>query len=199
MVSRRNVFPEVAPVVTTRAFEHVCSQIRQLIADGSLKPGDKLPPERELAARFCVSRGVVREALRTLEVAGLLELRKGGSGGAFVVHEQLRMLNQVFRDMMHFGTFSLAHLTEARQKIVKIAVELACERATEEDFAAIEANIDRTEIVVKRHNLQSMIPERAELASEFYHLLGLSSKNEVIGMVIDTLTSMLLQFTANRA
>ena len=67
-----------------RTFEAVSEGLRQMIAEGQLKPGDKLPPERELCDRLGVGRASLREALRSLEAAGILELRTGRAGGAFV-------------------------------------------------------------------------------------------------------------------
>ena len=67
-----------------RAFEEIADQIRGMVAAGRLRPGDRLPPERELAATFRVSRNTLREALRALELAGMIESRKGATGGAFV-------------------------------------------------------------------------------------------------------------------
>lgn len=183
------------PVVTSRAFEQVSVQIRNLLASGELKPGDKLPPERELAAMLNVSRSVLREALRTLEIAGLLELRKGGSGGAFVVSGQFRIVTQAFKDMVYLGTISLAHLIEARQKFLVDAIELACERGTDAEFDAIEANIDRTEEEYRRNiDAFGYSSRRSDFAVEFYHLLASASKNEVIVVTVDSLTAMLLQF-----
>ena len=60
------------PIKTQRAFEAVCDQVRQMVADGTLKAGDKLPAERELAVRFQISRNAVREALRSLEMSGII-------------------------------------------------------------------------------------------------------------------------------
>ena len=73
------------PIRTKRAFEEVCDQIREEIQSGNLAPGDKLPSERELAEQFHVSRSTVREAFRTLEIGGVLELQKGVRGGAVVL------------------------------------------------------------------------------------------------------------------
>ena len=78
----RPAWPSLEPVRATRIYEEIVRQIKALVADGQLKSGDRLPPERDLAERFTVSRTSVREALRALEGTGLIEIRPGE--GAFV-------------------------------------------------------------------------------------------------------------------
>jgi DNA-binding GntR family transcriptional regulator len=73
---------DIEPVKSTRIYEEIVRQVKQLIADGKLKSGDQLPPERDLAEKFMVSRTSVREALRALQSRGLVEIRAGE--GAFV-------------------------------------------------------------------------------------------------------------------
>ena len=68
---------DLTPIRTKRLYEEIVEQIRLLIADGKLKPGDKLLAERELADRFQVSRASVREAIRTLEMLGVIDIRPG--------------------------------------------------------------------------------------------------------------------------
>ncbi|HEY9279792.1 MAG TPA: winged helix-turn-helix domain-containing protein, partial [Eoetvoesiella sp.] len=75
--------PTFAPIKAKRAFEQVCEQIRREVAAGTLRPGDRLPPERELAEQLGVSRTAIREALRSLENAGLVQCQQGMGGGAF--------------------------------------------------------------------------------------------------------------------
>ncbi len=67
----------LAPVKSTRIYEEIVRQIKTMIAEGRLASGDRLPPERELAEKFLVSRTSVREALRSLESLGLVEIRPG--------------------------------------------------------------------------------------------------------------------------
>ncbi|MGI4812989.1 MAG: FadR/GntR family transcriptional regulator [Janthinobacterium lividum] len=181
------------PITAPRAFEQLSDLIRSLIASGTLKTGDKLPSERELAEQMKLSRGVVREALRTLEIAGLVELKKGGSGGAFIVAEQQRIVTQAYRDMVHLGHVTLGNLTEARQKFMVDAIELACIRATEEDFEALEANLLRTEKAIAEHDIAT----RRACTTEFYQLIGAASKNEVIVVIIDTMTVLLRSLYRN--
>src|ERR687891_891705 len=72
----------IEPIKSTRIYEEIVRQIRQMISEGRLKSGDQLPPERDLAEKFVVSRTSVREALRALESVGLIEIRPGE--GTFV-------------------------------------------------------------------------------------------------------------------
>src|SRR5947209_12492396 len=69
-------------VKRSRIYEHIVEQIHALIREGRWAPGDQIPPERELAERFRVSRTSVREALRALEMQGVIDSRQGG--GTFV-------------------------------------------------------------------------------------------------------------------
>ena len=84
------------------------------IEAGALRPGESLPPERELAATFRVSRNTLREALRALELAGMIESRKGATGGAFVRSGNPQVVVGGMRDLYHLGAITPEHLTEAR-------------------------------------------------------------------------------------
>ena len=85
--------PIFRPVKSRRLFEEVCEQVRNQIASGALKPGDKLPSERDLALQFDISRSAIREALRNLEFAGLVRLQKGVKGGSFVLGNEMGLVN----------------------------------------------------------------------------------------------------------
>jgi DNA-binding FadR family transcriptional regulator len=89
---------------TPRISERITRSIRRQIAAGKLVPGEKLPPEREMARRYQVSRASVREAFRALEQLGLVSIRRGSHGGAFVtepgraaVHELRSLLLRLAR------------------------------------------------------------------------------------------------------
>ena len=133
--------PGFVPIAPQRAFEEIAAQIRELVAQGRLKPGDRLPPERELAVRFHVSRNTLREALRALELAGMIELRKGATGGAFVMPGSSGVIVNGLRDLYHLGAITPQHLTEARIWLSEIVVRVACERATDEDLRTLEDNV----------------------------------------------------------
>src|ERR1700726_2982800 len=134
------------PIHTRRAFEEICERIREQLALGVLKPGDKLPPERDLAQQLGVSRNVLREALRSLEMAGVLRLLKGVKGGAFIQEGDTSRMNEVMRDMLSLGTISVRELSEARIHVLDLAVRLACVNARQADFSAPEAKTERTQL-----------------------------------------------------
>ena len=126
------------PVRPLRVHEAICTQVRDRLDSGVLKPGDKLPPEREMAQEFHVSRAGVREALRALENAGVVSLHKGMKGGAFINEPNPVSLARPLQDMVSLGRVSRNSISEARQLANETAVRLACERRTEEDLAALK-------------------------------------------------------------
>lgn len=178
------------PIHTRRAFEEICERIREQLALGVLKPGDKLPPERELAQQLGVSRNVLREALRSLEMAGILRLQKGVKGGAFIREGDTSRMNEVMRDMLSLGTISVRELSEARINVIDLVVRLACVNARQRDFEALEANIERTDIATREGRLL----DRVECSREFYNLLAESTGNKVITMIVSSVTEIHMRF-----
>lgn len=184
-----------APVQTRRAFEAICDSIRQRIAEGALKPGDKLPPERELALQLGVGRNALREALRSLEIAGIVRLVKGSRGGAFIREGDAgERMDEVVRDMLSLGSISVADLTEARVHIQDLVVRLACERATAADLDALDANVLRTE----RMTADGRYLDRVECSREFYKLLAAATHNQVLAMIVHAITEILMRFVYAR-
>src|SRR6201996_4567208 len=178
------------PIHTRRAFEEICERIREQLALGVLKPGDKLPPERDLAQQLGVSRNVLREALRSLEMAGVLRLQKGVKGGAFIREGDTGRMNVVMRDMLSLGTISMRELSEARINVIDLVVRLACVNARQRDFEALEANIERTDIATREGRLL----DRVECSREFYNLLAESTGNKVIIMIVNSITEIHMRF-----
>ncbi len=118
----------------SRVFQDVVQQIQDAILSGELEPGTKLPAERELKDMFNTSRGTLREALRVLEQKGLIEIKLGVAGGAIVKQINAEPIMQSLALLIRSGGVSLDHLAEFRIKIEGSIVELAAQRATEEDI-----------------------------------------------------------------
>jgi GntR family transcriptional regulator, transcriptional repressor for pyruvate dehydrogenase complex len=179
------------PVKTTRAFEGIADQIRHEMAAGRLRVGDRLPPERELAEQFGVSRNTLREALRSLENAGLLRLQKGAWGGAFVRESTGDAVVAGFRDMYQLGAIAPEHLTEARVMIESIAVRVACERATSRDIAALNANIAAA---AKAAAGKTGFYNQAAIHLDFHRILARATKNPVMVIVMESLLDVMQHF-----
>lgn len=175
------------PVKTRRAFEEVCDQIRTAILSGRLGAGDKLPSERELASSLEVSRATIREAFRTLEIAGVLSLRKGVHGGAVVMKGDSTPITQTISDLLSLGGLSLADYMEARVCLQKEIIVLACERGTEDDFRALETNIAETE----KMSGAAQIEDRTAHTIEFYTILAKATRNQAMSLLMAAVTEPL--------
>ena len=123
-----------------RIFQDVVDQIQEAILGGTLKPGDMLPPERELKETFAISRGTLREALRVLEQKGLIEIRLGVNGGAVVTAEDTTSQFSDSLDLLiRFQKISLTHLAEFREDFEGNVAAAAAERADQTDICKLEA------------------------------------------------------------
>ncbi len=176
---------------SVRAFEEIVDQIRSEVSSRRLRAGDRLPPERALAAQFGVSRNTLREALRSLENAGLLRLQTGASGGAFVREASGDAIVTGLRDMFNLGAIQPEDLTEARVMIEAIAVRAACERATSGDIDAMKANIAAAEKAV-RENIGFY--DQAAIHLDFHRIIARATKNPVMVIVMEALIEVMRQF-----
>jgi DNA-binding FadR family transcriptional regulator len=178
------------PVSSRRAFEEIAGQVRSLLARGVLKPGDRLPSERELAEELGVSRNTLREALRSLEIAGLLELRKGASGGAFIRAGGGDAAVLALSDLYSLGVIRPEHVTEARIIVGTEVARLACLRCAPSDLEALEANVRSSEEATARGDMA----RRAEVNYEFHRLLARATRNPVLIILTEALLAMTQQF-----
>ena len=182
--------PLFRAVRPARAFEEIATQIRNELADGRLKVGSRLPAERALAVQFGVSRNTLREALRSLEHAGLLRLQKGASGGAFVSQGSGNAIVSNLVDLYHMGSVSPDQLTEARIWLESIIVREACRRATPEDLAELQANIDKATEAQSAGDFN----RRAEVHLDFHRILARMTGNPIMTIVMDGLLTVLRKY-----
>ena len=118
------------PVKIGKGSELIAQQIKSSILNGTLKLGDRLPPERELVESFQASRISVREALKSLETSGLLTIKPGS--GVFVAEVDTKPLSDFFSSFLHIRKVSINELTEARIILEPSVARLAAERITSE-------------------------------------------------------------------
>jgi DNA-binding FadR family transcriptional regulator len=173
-----------------RSFEEVSAQIRETIARGGLREGDKLPPERQLAESLGVSRNTVREALRSLEHAGLVELKPGMTGGAYISNGGVNAIKVAFDDMMSLGTLSAQDLMEARIVLGREVARMACLRSTESDLAAMKDNVEQMCLAAKAGDLKL----RVQHSVEFHRLLARAAGNPVLSIMTSVLVDLTLNF-----
>lgn len=180
-------------VVSQRAFEDIAAQLRNMIATGRLKPGDRLPMEPALSAQFNVSRNTTREALRALELAGLIELRKGAAGGAYVLPGNDNVVVDGLVNLYHLGAITPLQLTEYRIWLSAVVVRVACERATEEDLADLEANFAAVGVARANGDFQ----RKAQLQREFHIRLAQATRNPLLETTMRGIMEVLGEFIRN--
>jgi DNA-binding FadR family transcriptional regulator len=121
------------PIKQFRISEEVLRQLKESILLGKFKSGEKLPSERELTEEFQVSRGVIREAIRILEITGFVTLRQGPTGGAFVTDLSFDHVGNAFLDLFLANKVSIPELANVRLYFEPEVARLAALNATQED------------------------------------------------------------------
>ena len=170
-----------------RLSDGIVEQIENAAGAGQLKPGDKLPTERELAALFRVSRTCVREAIRALELRGLLEVRRGVKGGQFIRSADSRALATGLLMLFRSHPMVPADFAEARVMIEPEVARIAAIRATNADLQELGSIVD------SRARLAARSEEAQTLDIAFHRLVAQATKNSVQILVVN----MLMDLEAN--
>lgn len=181
-----NLQPRFLPAVPRRAFDEIVGQLRDMVRTGQLQTGDRLPSEREMAEQFRVSRNTVREALRMLEISGLVKLKKGASGGAFISEAEPSVVVENLTDMLSLSRFSLSDLTEVRLWLSTLVVRCACERMGDEDFDRLEHNIREASTLARRSDWAGKL----DVNLEFFDLLAAATANPLIVLLHETVAAL---------
>jgi GntR family transcriptional repressor for pyruvate dehydrogenase complex len=171
-------------VRTSRLYEQILQQIEDAILKGTLKPGDQLPAERELAQQFGVSRTAVREAVKALREKGLVEAYSGR--GTFVTDGTSQAVRQSLDLMMKIGQpGGTTHLAEVRAILEPEIAALAAVRAEEEDIATMREAV----AVMDRSGLDGDAFIEADL--DFHLSLAEAAANPLILSLIDSIVGLL--------
>jgi len=167
-------FKEIIPV---RLYESAIKQIMDLVKRSELKPGDKLPSERELAEKLSISRGSLREAFRVLESRGLIKSKPGG--GRYIREIRKNGHNNTENIILSLEKSSILELLEAREMFeVKIA-EITAQRATPEDIKSIEKALNKMN---EEEGLKD--DKKTESDTEFHLAIAGASHNFVFVNII---------------
>jgi len=175
----------IAPIKKTRIAEEVADRIRVLMLDGTFPAGQPLPSERHLAERFGVSRGSIRDALRTLETIGLLETRHGQ--GTFPRELSVERLVAPLASVMAYRSDLQDELLDVRRMFEPAVARAAALRATDEDLADLQRILDTQRQKLKSG--QSAITED----TAFHAILARATRNRVVMSIMATLNDLLVE------
>jgi GntR family transcriptional repressor for pyruvate dehydrogenase complex len=154
--------PSFKPLKQSRVSEEVLRQLKEAIILGEFKSGQKLPSERELTEAFRVSRSVIREAIRALEITGFVGLRHGPAGGAFVKDLSFDHVGDAFLDVFLANKVAIRELADVRYYIEPEVARLAALQANasgkkrlveaqEAEFIEVSTTSDRIDQLQKVH------------------------------------------------
>jgi GntR family transcriptional repressor for pyruvate dehydrogenase complex len=176
---------DLAPIKSTRIYEEIVRQVKTMIAEGRLKGGDRLPPERDLAEKFVVSRTSVREALRALESLGLVEIRPGD--GTFVRQVSIDTLVEPLALLIVSQREAIAELFEARRLLEPSLAALAATRATPEEIQEMERILEE--------QAREVGAGRTGLAqdAQFHAAIGVAAHNRAITRIAHAIMDLLAQ------
>jgi len=181
-----------------RLFEKIVDQIKADVLSGALKVGDKLPSEHEMARIFGVSRTAVREALRILELSGLVIIKKGNQGGCFIQHASTgQKLVDYLSDHWRVGNITLAHLTEARCWIESIIIDMVGKKAMKKDFEKLRTSIDEAERYYREGKERDKIAQNFNFHLQLAEIAGNTLLIDALSAIIDLLSYMLVKIKPN--
>lgn len=176
----------------TRFIHDILSQIEEAIIDGTYRVGDKLPSERELCGLFQTSRGPLREALRVLEQKGLVAIKAGAYGGAFVKAVTTEQMSESLGFLLKFKGVTLAELAEFRAFLEGATAALAARRAKKTDIEHLKALIDEARAHSKRD--PRCLDPLLRIDSLFHKALAQAAGNRLFVSVLQTVYENMYQY-----
>jgi DNA-binding FadR family transcriptional regulator len=178
----------IEPIKSKRTFEEVSNRIKELIFDGTLKPGERLPSETALAQLFSVGRQSVREALRVLERSGFITVKTGVKGGPIIEDTLHRKMAALFLDASRFNRVSLDDYVSALSTIDVALIDFIFKHAESVDIMGLRDNITKA-----REKLASGVPAFDENI-DFHRLLAKSTRNYIFSIIMESVLAVLSDF-----
>ena len=164
----------------------ILAQLEDMIVEGSLEAGQKLPPERELAAKFEVSRPSLREAIQKLEAKGLVNRKQGG--GTFVCDNLLAGLSDPLFDLMSKSHESQFDILEFRYGLEGMSAYYAAMRGTSEDFKEVQEKHD----AIGHAQIENDYRAEAKAVFEFYLAICGASHNVIMLHLARSMSSLMI-------
>jgi DNA-binding FadR family transcriptional regulator len=174
--------PQIKP---KRTFELIVDLLKDRILSGEFSPGDRLPAERSLAEALGVGRPSVREAYRALELMGIVDIRKGVVGGAFIKAPSQLSASETITDLLRMQHVELTTLAEARLFIERGTAELAAKRATPADIKKLTEILERAKVLMEKGE------QIADLGIEFHLKIAATGGNPLLSMSLTSIMELM--------
>jgi DNA-binding FadR family transcriptional regulator len=165
-----------------RAFQLVAEQLEDAIVSGRLKPGDKLPPERDMLVDLDTSRRSLREAIRVLEQKGLIETRLGVKGGSFVKVPTTDSVSKSLALLIRFKKVPVKELVEFRLDLEGIVARRAAQRAVESDIDHLKKIVSKAKAVLRDPHAE--FSDYKEIDREYHLVLAAAARNQLYASVL---------------
>lgn len=173
------------PNKTTKVYEQVIEQIKSKIKSGEIKKGDKLPSEREMSELIGVSRTSVREAIRALEVVGLVESKQGA--GNYIKTNFDNSLFEPLSVMFMLQESSVKEMYDLRETLELECAKLSAQNIEDNELALLTAIVDRMYLAVSEE-------ESLELDIKFHYLVAKASRNVLLINMLDVISQLMDEF-----
>ena len=167
---------------TFKISDQIIDQIRDAVLSGKLKPGNRLASEKELADQFGVSKATMREAMRVLEVLGLIEIRKGLGGGIFIAEVGMRTTIHSIINFLHFQPVSIKEITTLRYLIEPTVAQIAASKITEKDIQNLKK--------ILGENPSASVDEVSKEIG-FHRYLARMAENTLLILIVDFVDNLL--------
>ncbi len=173
----------------TRLYEIIVQRVKEKISRGELKPGDKLPSERALTQEFNVSRATVREAMKTLNVLGLVSIKHGQ--GVYISQDIQQNLIEHLTPFFFSKSDSIKNLFEIRKTLESQAASWAARRSREREIKKMTEELERFKILLKENKREIKEEDIREHNNKFHLLIFSMSQNPVLIRIMNNLNELI--------
>ncbi len=170
----------------------VAEELKRLITQRNLRPGDKLPHEVKLQQMFSVSKSTIREALKSLEVQGLISVTTGPAGGGTIVEVPLDRTFQLMQNYLFFKDVGIADIYTVRRLLEPELAAGAVPHLTDDDFRALERTIDLCDPASAAAATAQLLNQRQEDLT-FHDILAAANPNPMLRFCCELINEMLRQ------
>lgn len=171
-----------SPIKNTKVYEQVIDQIKDMILNGDLKKGDKLPSERELVEHLQVSRTSIREALRALQIIGLIECKQGE--GNYIRDNTDNSLFEPLSIMFMLQDGNPEEIIEVRQIIEVETAAMAAQKITKDELESLD-------ILIKALKNTTDENDNVKIDKKFHYEIARASKNFIIVNILNAISSLI--------